>query len=345
MRMIINSKWEVSFKTMKHLTKLLVVALALVVLLAACGNNSSDKSSNKKEDSKTVEVKHAMGTTEIKGKPKRVVTLYQGATDVSVALGVKPVGAVESWTQQPKYDYLKEDLKDTKIVGQEPAPNLEEISKLKPDLIVASKVRNEKQYEQLSKIAPTITHDTVYKFKDTTKMMGKALGKEDKADELLKKYDDKVAQFKKDAQATYGKEWPLSASVVNFRPDHARIYASGYAGDILHDLGFKRPEEQQKQVDKGKDIIQLTSKESIPLMDADHIFMFKSDTTAKDAKLTDKTKQEWTNSNQWKNLSAVKSDDVSDNVDEITWNMAGGYQSSLKLIDDLYQKLDIEKQS
>ena len=48
-----------------------------------------------------------MGTTEIKGKPKRVVTLYQGATDVAVSLGVKPVGAVESWTQKPKFEYIK----------------------------------------------------------------------------------------------------------------------------------------------------------------------------------------------------------------------------------------------
>ncbi|HLR19135.1 MAG TPA: iron-siderophore ABC transporter substrate-binding protein [Staphylococcus sp.] len=330
---------------MKHLTKLFITVLAAVMVLSACGNGDSGKSSDSKEDEKTTKIKHAMGTTEIKGKPKRVVTLYQGATDVSVALGVKPVGAVESWVQQPKYDYIKDDLKGTKMVGQEPSPNLEEISKLKPDLIVASKVRNEKQYEQLSKIAPTITHDTVYKFKDTTKMMGKALGKEKKADELLSKYDDKVAQFKEDAKAKYGDEWPLSASVVNFRPDHARIYASGYAGDILHDLGFKRPEAQQKQVDKGKDIIQLTSKESIPLMDADHIFMFNSDETAKDAELTKKTKKDWTSSNQWKNLKAVKNDNVSDNVDEITWNMAGGYKSSLKLIDDLYEKLDIKKQS
>ncbi|MDK6591596.1 ABC transporter substrate-binding protein, partial [Actinotignum timonense] len=79
-----------------------------------------------------------------------------------------PVGAVESWTQKPKFEYIKNDLKDTKIVGQEPAPNLEEISKLKPDLIVASKVRNEKVYDQLSKIAPTVSTDTVFKFKDTT---------------------------------------------------------------------------------------------------------------------------------------------------------------------------------
>ncbi|WP_432725136.1 ABC transporter substrate-binding protein [Staphylococcus equorum] len=330
---------------MKHLTKVFITILVAVMVLAACGNGESEQSSESKEDSKTTKIKHAMGTTEIKGKPKRVVTLYQGATDVSVALGVKPVGAVESWTQQPKYDYIKDDLKDTKIVGQEPSPNLEEISKLKPDLIIGSKVRNEKQYEQLSKIAPTITHDTVYKFQDTTKMMGKALGKEEKADELLKNYNDKVAQFKKDAKAKYGDQWPMSASVINFRPDHARIYASGYAGDILHDLGFKRPEGQQKQVDKGKDIIQLTSKESIPLMDADHIFMFKSDKSAKDVELTKKTEKEWTSSNQWKNLNAVKNDKVSKNVDEITWNMAGGYTSSLKLIDDLYKKLDIENQS
>ena len=45
---------------------------------------------------------------------------------------------------KPKFEYIKNDLKDTKIVGQEPAPNLEEISKLKPDLIVASKLEMKK---------------------------------------------------------------------------------------------------------------------------------------------------------------------------------------------------------
>ncbi len=45
------------------------------------------------------------------------------------------------------------------------------------------------------------------------------------------------------------------------------------------------------------------------------------------------------------NLDAVKNNQVSDDLDEITWNLAGGYKSSLKLIDDLYEKLNIEKQS
>ena len=38
----------------------------------------------------------------------------------------------------------------------------------------------------------------------------------------------------------YKDAWPLKASVVNFRADHTRIYAGGYAGEILNDLGFKR---------------------------------------------------------------------------------------------------------
>ena len=78
-------------------------------------------------------------------------------------------------------------------------------------------------------------------------------------------------------------------------------------------------------------------------MDADQIFVFKSDPTAKDAKLVKQTEDEWTSSNEWKNLDAVKKGHVAKNVDEITWNLAGGYQSSLKLIDDLYEKLDIKK--
>lgn len=61
--------------------------------------------------------------------------------------------------------------------------------------------------------------------------------------------------------------------------------------------------------------------------------------------MAEKTKEEWTSSNQWQNLKAVKENHVSDNIDEINWNMAGGYTSSLKLIDDLYDKLDIKKQS
>ena len=76
----------------------MLLRLLFLLVLAGCSGNSNKQSSDNK-DKETTSIKHAMGTTEIKRKPKRVVTLYQGATDVAVSLGVKPVGAVESWTQ------------------------------------------------------------------------------------------------------------------------------------------------------------------------------------------------------------------------------------------------------
>ncbi len=64
---------------MNKVIKMLVVTLALTVLAGCSGNSNKQSSDNK--DKETTSIKHAMGTTEIKGKPKRVVTLYQGATD------------------------------------------------------------------------------------------------------------------------------------------------------------------------------------------------------------------------------------------------------------------------
>ncbi|MGL9735983.1 MAG: hypothetical protein ACR5LF_11390 [Symbiopectobacterium sp.] len=33
----------------------------------------------------------------INGQPKRVATMFDGATDTAVALGITPVGIVDSW--------------------------------------------------------------------------------------------------------------------------------------------------------------------------------------------------------------------------------------------------------
>ncbi|MFE0304668.1 ABC transporter substrate-binding protein [Bacillus altitudinis] len=309
----------------------LLVVLS-IVLLAACGSNSSEGKSDSNEKTRTVE--SAIGSTEIKGSPKRVVTLYQGATDAAVAMGIKPVGVVESWLETPTYKYLRDDLKDVKIVGQETQPNLEEIEKLKPDLIIASKVRHEQIFDQLKEIAPTVATETVFTFKDTVKLMGEALDQQDKSKELLTKWDDRVADFKEKAKKDI-KNWPMNVAVVNFRADHARIYQTGFAGSILTELGFEGPKNVK---DKKQDIITLTDKESIPQMDADVIYYFMDDQD----KAVEKAYKEWTSHPLWKQLDAVKAKQVH-KVDEITWNMAGGITAANMMLDDIYDRLGLDK--
>ena len=101
-------------------------------------------------------VEHALGEATIAGRPDRVVSLYQGATDTAVALGINPIGVVESWTEKPMYQYLREDLQGVTYLGLETQPDLERIAWLSPDLIVGARNRHRTIYPLLERIAPTV---------------------------------------------------------------------------------------------------------------------------------------------------------------------------------------------
>ncbi|MCF8001279.1 MAG: iron-siderophore ABC transporter substrate-binding protein [Halanaerobiales bacterium] len=280
------------------------------------------------EDTRVIE--HAMGTTEIKGTPQRIVVLYQGATDSILAFDKKPVGAVESWIQKPWYKYIREEMDGVTNVGSETQPNLEKIVELDPDLIIGSKLRHEKIYNKLSAIAPTVMSETVYEWKKTVNLIGKAINEEEKAQTIIKDWNQRANQFKEKV----GKKIDSEVSIVRFMTDHARIYYTGFAGSILQDVGLKRPENQRKD----KWGIKLTSKESIPNMDGDVIFDITDDYSGDEASF--ETRDEWQNHPLWNNLKAVKKGNVY-KVDSVIWNMGGGAIAADKLLDDLYKYFDI----
>ncbi|AGB42202.1 ABC-type Fe3+-hydroxamate transport system, periplasmic component [Halobacteroides halobius DSM 5150] len=327
--------------TLKRKNWIFVLTLSLVLSISVTAGAwwifGNDEEENKQENAQAQKevrvIEHAIGKTKITGTPKRIVTLYQGANDAAVALGVTPVGVVDSWVQKPMYKYLRDELKGVQHVGLETQPNLEEIAKLNPDLIIASKVRHEKIYSKLSQIAPTVAHETVFKFKETVKLVGQAMNKEEKANKIISNWEQRVTDFKEKVKNKLGDKWPLEVSVLNFRADHARIYFSGYAGRILDELGFKRPKSHQQD----KWGIKLTSKESIPAMNADVFFVFMSDNEA-----VQNTYQEWTNHPLWKNLDAVKKDQVY-RVDQVAWNMAGGIISAHNMLDQIYNHFNLKK--
>lgn len=278
-------------------------------------------------------IKHEMGETTITGTPKKIVTLYQGANDVAVALGIKPVGIVESWMEQPVYHYLRPTLEGIPVLGAEHQPNLEELYKLQPDVIFATKIRHEKIYDQLSQIAPTVMIGEVYDWKATVRLMGEVLGQQDKTNQMMLDWDKRVADFKK----KMGSRLPMEATITNFRPDHARIFYMGYAGGILKELGFTRPKGHDQNIWG----VMLTTKESIKDMDADLIFNFNSGTAA-DQQGGERLYKDWTEHPLWKNLRAVKNNQVVQ-VNEVDWNFAGGYISANRMLDALYAFFKLEK--
>jgi iron complex transport system substrate-binding protein len=284
------------------------------------------------ETSKTI--KHAMGSTKLEKKPERVVVLYNGMVDISVLLGVKPVGAVESFVEQPFYKYLRDEMEGVKVLGDENQPNLEAIVSLKPDLIIGSKMRHEKIYDQLKAIAPTLMSEDTYNWQENLNMAATALNKESVANKFLVDWDKQVANFKS-KMGNRAKETEIS--IIRFNPDgSARAYLTGFAYNILKDLGFSFPEAQTKTE---KEIVTIKTKEQIPVFDADYIFDFTTDWDGDGGVY--KHQKEWAENPLWKNMKAAKNDNYY-KVNVVTWNMSGGPMAAKKMLDDLYLFFDLE---
>ncbi len=272
---------------------------------------------------------HALGNTSITGTPTRIVTLYQGATDTAVALGITPVGVVDSWLEQPTYQFLREQLANVTHVGLETQPNLELIASLQPDLIIAAKMRHEKIYPQLSQIAPTISIDYVFQFKDTVQQMGTALNRQTQADELLNHWTQRVADFQQQLKTTQ-RNTPNTVSLLDFRPDHVRLYLQdSFAGSILTELGFTVARNQGSH---NQWALKLTSRESMPSLNADVFFIFK----LTDDPVTQRVYQQWTQHPLWQTLTAVQQQQVFF-VDEVAWSASGGVLGANKMLDQVYQ--------
>jgi iron complex transport system substrate-binding protein len=276
-------------------------------------------------------VKHAMGTTQVKGTPKKVVTLFQGATDAALALKVKPVGAVESWIEQPWYHYIRAQMEGVTNLGLENQPDLEKLVALQPDLIIGAKTRHEKIYPQLSAIAPTVMLDEVHIWKDTLKVSAEAMNKQAEAEQWLADWSKKVADFK----SKMGDKLKLEAGIVDFRVDHARIVYTGFSALVLEELGIPRP-VSQRGTEWG---IQLTSKENIPQMDADIIFD-QTSMTRTDGRV--ELRKSWSEHPLWKNLKAVQNNRVFI-VDAATWNNGSGPLAAVEMLNDLYEFYGLNK--
>ncbi|MEV6778931.1 ABC transporter substrate-binding protein [Streptomyces syringium] len=265
-------------------------------------------------------ITHALGRTEIKEMPKRVVVLDVGELDNVVSLGIKPVGWAPSEGSQEIPAYLKKDVGDPKSVGTISNLNLEAINELKPDLILGSKLRAEKNYKDLSKIAPTVfSVRPGFTWKENYLLNAAALDKTADAKKQLDAYGAKAKQLGEDI----GEKKP-TITMLRYLPQFTRLYAQqSFIGTILKDAGLPRPKNQQ--ADK---LAEEISPENIDQADADWIFTGVYGDP-------DKTKRDSAQDNPlWKNLKAVKDGRAKDVQDE-TWYLGLGVTAANSVLDDL----------
>ncbi|MBH5320106.1 iron-siderophore ABC transporter substrate-binding protein [Paenibacillus sp. GSMTC-2017] len=335
-------------QTRKYYLSILSLILALTFILSACGDGSkvnnkgadataspaaspsaSASPSAEATDTTPYTVQHAMGSTEIKGTPKRIVVLTNEGTEAVLSLGITPVGIVRAWGLDPIYQHLVDKLSGVELLGDENQPNLELIAALKPDLILGNKFRQEKIYEQLSDIAPTVFSERLNgDWQINYKIYAEALNKKEDGQAQIDQFTKRTEDFKTELGDDINKQ----VSIVRFNPGGiVRLYFNDtFSGVILKQIGLKRPAVQDKAA-----FSEDVGKERIPDMEGDVLFYFAYDNEKGEAAQAEK---EWQEDALWKNLNVVKSGNVHKVYDGV-WNSSGGILAANLMLDDLQKYL------
>lgn len=292
---------------------------ALSALLLACGNSSTNGSGDGEttaaatsndsqaaaENTGQEEVAEADNTSETKKfkdwtghevevptHPQRVI--YHGeVTGDLLALGVVPVGILKN--EGTVFDNQVADAEDVGF-----PISVEKSLSLNPDLIIFSN-DDETQYEQISKVAPTVTFNSFWPLEERMRFLGDLLGKKQEAEDWLAAHAKATEDMWSQLRAKGLKE-DETASVFTMYPGN-RLFVMAGAGlpQLLYGPGGMKPTpEIQKVLDEEVGFVEI-SQEKMAEFAGDRIFILN----AVDQGAQQST-EELMNSVVWNNLPAVK---------------------------------------
>ncbi|MCD1144688.1 iron-siderophore ABC transporter substrate-binding protein [Kocuria sp. LUK] len=193
-----------------------VLLTAGALLLAGCstgpaGGGSAGSSGSAAEGAtgefpRTVE--HVYGETTIEEAPERVATVSWVNHDVATALGVVPVGVPTTdfgANEAGSTDWFDAALEESgaeapQTYSETDGINFEAIAALDPDVILgAYSGLTREDYDKLSEIAPVVAYpeDAVAygtSWQDSTELIGQALGREERAREIVEDVEQQIAE-------------------------------------------------------------------------------------------------------------------------------------------------------
>jgi iron complex transport system substrate-binding protein len=256
----------------------LVTLLAAALALSACGTDMSEPEQSQPAASEAfpVTIEHKYGRTTVDAEPTRVVSVGFSDQDTVLAFDVAPVGIREWYGEQPyaTWPWAQEALGDAKptVLGSAEI-EFEKVAALEPDLIVGlSSGMTESDYTTLSKIAPTLAQsgefaDYGQPWQETTRMVGAALGRPERAGELIEQLEQRFAQARADHPELASKSAVVAAS---FEAGNVNAYGpQDVRGRLLADLGLQLP---KPVVTGAKDSFFTSfSDEQLPQLDGDAI--------------------------------------------------------------------------
>ncbi|CAM3051899.1 iron citrate ABC transporter substrate-binding protein [Staphylococcus argensis] len=251
----------------------------------------------------TTEIKHAAGTTQIPEVIESAVALEYSFVDALVALDVNVTGVADDGDSANLIDPIRNQVGDYVSAGERLNPDFDAIKKAEPQLIIADQDRHKDMYDDLTQIAPTIlvkSFDANYNENlDAFRIIGKAVSKEDKAQEVMKQHEDKINDYK-DQISLDTDQTTLPIVVTN---DGVVAHSvKTYVGSFLENLGFK-PALTKEVVENsseymGADYLELDYKQ-LSEVNPERLFIMVEDENSDEVKALQ-------NSEAWSHVDAVE---------------------------------------
>ncbi|MDB2124926.1 ABC transporter substrate-binding protein [Clostridium paraputrificum] len=182
-------------KKFKKIISLFILGILMSTFVVGCGSNNVESKDNK------VTVVDQLGReVELDGTPEKIISSYYISTSLLINLEVqdKLVGIEAKAKTREMYKKVAKELIDLPAVGTSKEINIEECANLNPDLVIIPTRLKEfiPKFEELNIPVIAIEPETLDQFKETVKLIGKAVGKEEKANKLVNYYDDTISKVK-----------------------------------------------------------------------------------------------------------------------------------------------------
>src|SRR5215210_313375 len=274
-----------------------LAALAAATLLAGCGSGNepaAEAAEGSASGSFPVTLEHTFGSTTIEEQPERVVVLGWSGQDVLHALGVQPVG-------MPSYPYGGGDdgvlpwndeyyhPETTTLLDTTDGPPLEQIAALRPDVILAPyEGFDEGAYYDLSGIAPTVAYPGepwTTPWREQTTIIGRALGMDDEAAELVADTEARVAAVAEEhpefAELDFAYTSLGAEALYLYLPTDPRV-------QLIEDLGLSvAPSVEELGADSDGSFYAQLSLEQAPAIESDVLIGFTDGLSAEEALTSD----------------------------------------------------------
>ena len=291
------------FSPLRSLGATVALTAASALMLTGCAGGESaagDAQEASSGDSAgfPVTIDSALGEAKIPEKPERVITLGQGSTETSIALGTIPVGMEEYAWAADDTGYLpwiheaveKDGGKLPELVGAGEKLDMEKIVDLEPDVILAPwSGLTQEQFDTLNAIAPTVAYpDQAWSidWDEQMDIVGQTLGEETEAQDLVADLEQQLSDVAEEhpgfAEHTFSYIYTTPDTLGVFKPTEQRAA-------MVEALGLKvDPAVEKMKETEGTDSAVIGYENADQLNDSDLIFTFYSDAAARKQALSNK---------------------------------------------------------